>query len=393
MTAFRAHVAFLAFAIIALFFSNASLYGFESGLVAVRPFWWAVALAALSLPLVVRYVYSLKLPVAPLIGWTIFYLIISLAWFAAYPVTEASQEELRRRVLAIGFIGITWLTFTHPGVLRATRWMLLFVTLLSASLNVVEFFRPSLFSIVAGRAAGLYLNPNVSGAALILGMLLCVRLLGPWARVLFILIVGVGVAATFSRAATLGWLLIAASLLVPEAKRLGFVRLASAIVVSVFATGGLVTVVMQNSDTGALLAHVVEDRIGGLGGERPEDTSVRERRELLNYAVDAVTRHPLSGSGLGSNHFLDHETGLHNQYLNDAVQHGLIGLAILPLLALSLVFGSHGTARTDAIRFALFVLFWGMFSHNVLDELYLWTAIVIQAAIGREGAFDEQPFA
>lgn len=386
MSARIGYAPMVAVATILSFFSNVALYLFEARITEIPPLWWVAALALLCIPLMLRYAYELVVPTAPLVLWAFFYCTVSLAWYAAFPPSEAADAELRRRLLAIGYLGIVWVVLQHTGALLAARRTVLAATLVGVCVNGFEFMSPGVFSSVPGRAAGLYINPNISGAALVLGMLASSRLLERWPRVIFVVVVGLGVAATLSRAAMLGWLVVAASMLAPEARVIGLAKLVGSFALATLAAGSAITVVTtwQSVEQESALAQALADRFGVFDADQAGDFSTQERHELLDDALASAARRPLVGAGLGANRFLARETGSHNQYLDHVVQHGVLGMSILPLLAAALVLGATGEARSDALRFAFFMLFWGMFSHNVLDESPMLTAVVVQAAIGRE---------
>lgn len=378
----------LAIAAVGVFFSNLPLYLFDSGLLNVPPLWWIAALGAFAALLLPQYAHRLEIPVGPLVYWCLFYLAISFAWFAADPASEAAGIELRRRLVAIGYLGIVWLVLQQPGALTVARWATLAATLLGVAMNLYEFFHPGTFSVVTGRAAGLYLNPNISGAALVLGMLVSSRLLPPALQVGTVLLIEAGILATFSRAALLGGLLFGASILVAPIRKLGVGRSLALIVAGIALSAALVglSLISQRSELEPLRMEVITDRLGMFNPHGHEDTSSKERAELIEDALQVADQHLIVGAGLGSNRFLERKSGSHNQYLDHMAQHGLIGALILPLLAMALVLGAPIDARSDARRFALFLLFWGLFSHNILDELYLLTAVAIQATHGtKEG--------
>jgi O-antigen ligase len=375
----------LAVAATAALFSNLPLYLFQSELTVAPPLWWIGGLAAMAAPLALRYASTLVVPVTGLLAWAVAYLLLSLAWFAAFPTTETGTQELRNRVLAIGVIGLVWLIVRQPGALSAARWTVLWVTLGSIGLNAVDFVVPGTFSAVAGRAAGLYLNPNTSGGALLLGMVISAPLLTPGWRVALIGAVGVAVLATFSRAAMLAWVPIALVMIAPALRTLGSGRLLASIVAAAAAAGVAgVLLSQEDAERAALRAEVLIDRLGVFGDNRGSDVSTTERGELLDAAGLSFFQRPWTGSGLGANRFLERETGSHNLFVDHAVQHGVAGLLILPAFALALVAGSRGTARTSALLAAGFLLLWGLFSHNVLEEFHILTATVILAAVAHE---------
>jgi len=72
----------------------------------------------------------------------------------------------------------------------------------------------------------------------------------------------------------------------------------------------------------------------------------------------------------------------HNMYVMLASDFGLIGLLAFPSIVLAAM-GSRVTAFGDAFVAALFLLFWGLFSHNILSEYYLLITISMIAALSR----------
>jgi O-antigen ligase len=379
------YAALLAVVGTAILFSNVSLYLFESKLTEAPPLWWIGALAALALPLTFQYARTLVVPVTGVLWWAAGYLLVSLCWFVAFPTTESGVQELRERTLAVGLIALVWLIVRQPGALTAARWTVLVATLFAAGMNFYDFFVPGTFSTTIGRAAGLYMNPNISGAALVLGMLVAAPLLPARWLFPFIITVGLAVLATFSRAAILGWLLTVLVIAPTALRAMGVSRLLltlSAIAAISVALGEALS--EEDATRASLRGQVVLDRLGVFAGEEGPDFSTAERRDLVDAALESVARHPWTGAGLGTNRFLAHETGSHNIFLDLAVQHGLVGLLILPMLALALIARSRGPARRSAVMAGGFLLFWGLFSHNVLEEFYILTAVVILAAVAHE---------
>lgn len=377
----------LAVMLAAIAFSNAALYLFQVGVVAYPPFWWLGILAVLAAPVAIQYFHSLRVPIAPLFGWLAFYFLMAVLWFAAFPETPESRAELLGRLQSIGYICLVWLVIQQPGALAAMRWAILGATLFACGVNLFEFFHPGTFSVVAGRAAGLYLNPNISGAALMFGMLVTMGLLNVRWRGVFVLVVGLGVLTTFSRAALAAWLIVAASLMIRDLRTLGIGRLVAKLVAASVVVGAVSGIALYNlsSEQTAAMEGVIADRLGSFMSEdAQDDVSTSERRQLLAMVGARIWQHPWFGGGLGTNRFLDRETGSHNQYLDLMVQHGVVGLLVLPLLCLALIYGSHRPQRGNAVQFALLLMFWGLFSHNMLDERYLLMAVVVQAAISRD---------
>ena len=59
--------------------------------------------------------------------------------------------------------------FQESSAIKLARKTLVVAVLFAVALNVYELFVPMAFSNVMGRSAGLYINPNIAGEALVLG--------------------------------------------------------------------------------------------------------------------------------------------------------------------------------------------------------------------------------
>ena len=73
------------------------------------------------------------------------------------------------QVNAIGFLLCCTMIFDDPATLQITKRAVVVATLVGVVLNIYDFMFPGTFSYYPGRAAGLYVNPNVSGISLVFG--------------------------------------------------------------------------------------------------------------------------------------------------------------------------------------------------------------------------------
>jgi O-antigen ligase len=95
---------------------------------------------------------------------------------------------------------------------------------------------------------------------------------------------------------------------------------------------------------------------------------------------------PLFGNGLGSTELWELRTSTHNLYIMLASDFGLVGWLVLPVLLLAAVRRDITTLPGGVA--AVFLLLWGLVSHNVLGEYYILIAISLMAAISstRDGS-------
>jgi len=73
----------------------------------------------------------------------------------------------------------------------------------------------------------------------------------------------------------------------------------------------------------------------------------------------------------------------HNQYLSLMVDHGIIGVMILPLLILAVTWGARGESRCVALIFCGAALFLSFFTHTILysgHSLILFSLMAAWAA-------------
>ena len=63
------------------------------------------------------------------------------------------------------------------------------------------------------------------------------------------------------------------------------------------------------------------------------------------------------------------------------VDHGVIGFFIIPFLLLSVLWGLNRKTIDLAAPWLIFMIMWGMFSHNVLEERYILLAVALVASM------------
>jgi O-Antigen ligase len=112
------------------------------------------------------------------------------------------------------------------------------------------------------------------------------------------------------------------------------------------------------------------------------DFSQEERFELFERGWEQFLASPLVGNGVGSTELWEARSSTHNMYVMLASDFGLLGLFAFPSIVLAAI-GSRGRGFADATVAGLFLLFWGLFSHNVLSEYYLLITISMVAALSR----------
>jgi O-antigen ligase len=292
---------------------------------------------------------------------------------------------MRDRALNLFYLISTLIALADPILLRYARASLIYCVLLGVAINVYEFFFPSTFSVVDGRSAGLYMNPNQCGAALVFGLILAMGAVPPRYRLLFVLAGGLGVVLTFSRAAFLGYMLCVVTALLNGTLRLRdslSLRIAVPLVaLAILAYTGVK--LSSSSGDNATVRKGIYERIMDIGASTTNmDDSAQARVAAAERSLALFADRPLTGHGTGRarEYPLDYE-GPHNMYLFYMVDHGVLGSLILPAFAICCALGARAEAGRIAGPFVVFLLFWGLFSHNVIEERYILLSMAMMASL------------
>ena len=382
--------ALLAVGLVVVFFTNAANYGLRFG---VPPLYWIAAFVAAATPVAAVDLFRRGLRIEPLGVWAFAYLLLSLAWFVPSSQSALAWQQIQTRVLAVLFVGLSLVLFADRRARIAAGRAIVAATLLAVGLNLYEVAFPMTFSAIPGRASGLYTNVNQSGAALVLGLILGAPSLPSRWRPPFALAVGLGILATVSRAAILAWGLVVAFWAMRPGYRvpsiLGGTVLLAAVGLLLLSPAWPAT--ERLLEERGVLTENVRQRLNFFGGGELDDASALERRGVAALAWDTFAERPLTGNGTGAFTEPPFEPGPHNMYLAMMVDHGVVGMFLLPTLILAAAWGAlaAGTPATTVVPFALFLAFWGFFSHNVLEERYILLAVAFVAtgaAAARRGA-------
>lgn len=303
-------------------------------------------------------------------AWCFSYLTVILIFFLRPYVGEGGHELFRDKVFSVFFLVVMVLVFADSRVHRFTMGTVASVVLVSVAINIYEVFFPlGEFSVNPGRSAGFYLNANKSGAALLLGMIVGLGAVSQRWQIPFSLAVGVGILTTFSRSAIVAWIL-----LVPLVFALRYGT--RSLIWYCLATGlvGLVIIpyagvrLLQSLENSKTLNQNAISRVSmEVGTESDESRSMAAR-----LALQTIADHPLFGKGTGASNEPPFDTvGPHNTYLALMIDHGILGMCILPILLWAATRGATGEIKPFSVPIASFLTYWGLFSHNLLEEKYI----------------------
>jgi hypothetical protein len=363
---------------VCLFVSYSYLYLWSIGVLNMKPLWWYYVIIGTAL---VLYGLSGEVPwprgkQVGLLLWAISFLLISGLSCVAFNTHEAGVQVLINYAESATMMIVLMLLIQDREMWTAACVGLLVTLLISATLNWVDFLQPEFFkkplldTIVEGRAAGMYLNANIAGNILVLGMISAITILPRRLRFLFCIVIGSAVMVTFSRASIFMW---AVALLVLAWNRM-FMQ---SRVISIGIIGGVVVLAGLSLASGQWLGAYktvgIESRLnsntqGRIAGNffEQRDDSATERRVVAARALDLYLDRPLLGYGTGATEDIGRRTQVsaHNTFLRLAVDLGTIGIGLLLVLLWLLWRTRTPEAQVFAVVFGISCLF----SHNDIEQ-------------------------
>lgn len=372
--------------VVVLFFCDIAIYMSLTVSVRLQPQYWIALLVVLggvlawASPETRWQVFR-----TPLFLWCVLFMALTLIFFAVVPASHIEQlkERIRDVVLLTAFLGVFLMLRDDLNFLRKVVTL---AVLVGVVINVVSLFRVELFPLASAkwafRPTGFYLQPNESGVALTLGMLLSVSILQQRWREPYVVFVLAGVAVTYSREAVLGWIVAVMCLCI-----LKFVRLKVLMVYALvlIACGAIIVAVVKRAhffNSNVLWAyHYNFQRFYGVFVGIHDDVSITDRWKVLKLGWASFIAHPLIGNGIGSTYHWALPYSTHNMYLLYMDDYGFIGFFLYPLLIWCMIREAAGETRKLAWTMAIFLLFWGLFNHNIVQNYYSLFAISLTAAM------------
>jgi hypothetical protein len=376
----------LAVALVIVFFSGADLYLFLSEYTTVTPRDLVTVFGALLAPLVVHRLYRqerFEKQLGRIALWSLAYMAISVVWYGLIP-SDGAVQELRDRLLTACFLGLAGFVLITPESRKAAGIAAIVVVLITVVINVVEIVQPDWFVMgVTTRSSGLYGNANQCGAALVIGMIIGATLVPRRLKLSFYLLVGAGVAVTFSRSTIIGWLIASTIMLAfdstrARARELALGSLAAAVLLLVLFQGAAASGFLD----GFTLDDNLSDRVSFFKVFDASDDAAQERKNVAAKAWKMFEAKPLMGNGLASTVQWSERASTHNMFLYFMADHGVIGVLILPMMLICVFVGRPRAAQGPHWAFCVFTMWYAFFSHNIFTERYQLLAFAFFAMGG-----------
>lgn len=242
------------------------------------------------------------------------------------------------------------------------RHAALVVLVVAIPFNFVELVTPIL-TVAPGRAAGLFQNPNMSAGGISVCLLLATDFRRHTARELAIMAAGMlAIVITFSRSGMVGGALIwMAYLILPRGRQSLRMENRFLILIGLFTLFLIgAAVAMQFVDLS-----VGEYQIRSLVEGRTDDPSFQGRVWGLRNAWHEFSKTPWTGVGLGTPEY--YFMGIHNAYLQIAVEFGIGGLLVYLLILFVPLFQGIRVGWQRGwrqIALALYIIYFGIFDHS-----------------------------
>ena len=199
-------------------------------------------------------------------AWSLIYFFITTSYFILSnpgKIEFTYYKEILNSIIII--LAYYWILSEKKSHIKVARVAMLHATIITVVLLIIDFFIPGTILdrssdfFIAGRSSGLTLNPNTAGTVLILGLILSLDMVYKRLRLLYMLIVFMGVLVTFSRSAILLYLIL--TLIFAIQKKINFVSLLISIISLSFVFGMVLAFALHFLKSNGIKTSNIEQRI------------------------------------------------------------------------------------------------------------------------------------
>ena len=330
--------------------------------------------------------------VSPFALWALLLFLLNMIHLAAFHASADvggaafidMHAEARRSMIATRAQYILFALFLgFVAAISPARMYLRIMIILMVSVPcavIVDFASPGLLypvdltGAVLGRAAAMFINPNLAGEAMLHILVLGFAVLGRRYRMPLFLLAGIAILTTFSRAAIIAWLVLLGLFIYKKTlPKSACISLGIALTILLVFIGSFESYI-SSRDEFEDAANNILSRLNFFSSFTFDDDSSEERADVIQAGWDLFLQNPLFGAGAGATHFWRHRGSTHNQLLLLAAEYGVFGILLwgwmLIMLCQSLFFSDRGLRYAMAFLFA----FMSLFTHQMLDAASYWLA-------------------
>jgi O-antigen ligase len=350
----------------------------------IAPIWYYALPAAIVLPILFAKPETIvRLCREPLFWWFALYVVSGAVWLLlSQAFMEDASQQWRLRVLALFFFFSTAVV-----TIESKRFPLVLAVLstlvLASVFNWWDALRPHVFVPLgieggaAGRGAGLFINSNRAAAFVLAATITLLPFVPLHMRGILLLVGFVGIAPTFSRSGLLcAGIVVVLAVALKLIKRAQVLLLVLAIPLIAAGTAVYYDVLLSSSDDPNL--NRIVQRLNWFQ-DMESDDSIEDRIYPAIRAWEMFLDAPVTGKGVGVTSRPLLGDGTHNMYLLLMAEQGFLGL-LLYLSLIGLLAWRGWTLSREAVSpqladvgramllYAMFIAFYGFFSHSILEE-------------------------
>lgn len=378
--------AFIIFNVL-LYFSNAQSYFFIVGLSPVKPLYWYLLSLTVGTLFILFKKFEGKVPdiYYKLFIWSGLYVtMLTVSFIVISPADEYALQAYISLMEALLLMLMFVLLFRDRNIATYASYTVVVVVLFSVLMNYVDFFNllggKYKFSLVLGRAAGLYIDSNASAHELVVGMVLSVFVLPRKLRWWYCLVVATGVLLTFSRGGILLWMIAVVGLawgnvfVLPRAVSVTTIGAGVILMVVSLAAGSWLGV-LESVGIDKYLNSNTTARIGKSFLEQ-NDYSAKTRMYVAEKSMEMIMENPLLGWGIGTTTSPKTFISPHNMFLFMGIEFGIFGVLMLCWLIWLLWQANNERSRIVAILYTV----GSLFSQNQLAQPPVMLAVALAIA-------------
>lgn len=367
-----------------LYYSNAQSYFFIVGLSPIKPLYWYIFSLTISSLFILFKRFEMKIQGVyyDLFVWIGFYVVmLTVSFIVISPADEIALQAYISSMEALMLMVMFILLFRDRRLATYASYVVVAVVLFSVLMNYIDFFNllggKYKFSIVIGRAAGLYIDSNASAHELVAGMVLSVYVLPRKLRWWYCLVIATGVLLTFSRGGILLWMVAIVGLawgnafLLPRAVSVATIGVGVVLLVVTLAAGSWLGV-LESIGMDKYLNSNTSARIGKSFFEQ-KDYSAKSRLYVAERGMEMTLEKPVFGWGIGTATNPKTFIAPHNMYLWMGIEFGVGGIIMMCWLIWILWQCNNERSRIIAILYAV----GSLFSQNQLTQPPVMLAIAL----------------